>query len=174
MNDSDVRVYPPGVRAAYMGDLTAALVSEAELLSGIREVLQRQRVAVAENDVQALEDSIGALARAVLVAGELRELRSSLLRRLTGESEIRLDDPRLGGEEVSPALQDARSVLRRAAIRVAQELAVNRHIVSRAMRSGEEMIQRLFAGGASAESAYAELEGNDVSSRGGMLVNRSV
>ena len=157
-------------------ELVRALAREARLLGDLRAVLLQQRAGVATNDAEAVEASVHAMGRALRTLGDAQRLRTQLVGSVTGTANHDL-------EELSAALtgplatefREARGAARRAASAVARELAINQHIIQRALEAGEVFIQRLFSTVAQPNPVYdpgTKREGS-VMHGGGVLVNRT-
>jgi hypothetical protein len=117
--------------------LADALRSEYRLLDELVAVLQRQRCAVADEDLQTVEESVYSTHRVLNTLSEARRRRRSL-NRLLGES----DDLSTRGLEhalgarMTDELRAARDQLEAMAHVLSREVEVNRRVLREALNSG--------------------------------------
>lgn len=167
----------PAVPGPGWQELASALGHEADLLDELRESLLQQRSGVASNDVEVIEGSIQIMGRTLLALGEARELRERLIGHIAGEPVASLTDLEESLSRPLPdAVIDARSTIRRLSAAVAREVAINHHIVRRAMDAGETFIQLLFSSVADPTPAYmpSQKRSGDPPQTGGVLLNKRI
>lgn len=160
-------------------DLAATLNQEARLLDELREALLQQRAGVASNDAAVVESSIQMMGRTLLTLGEARQRREALIGRLAGQpvSSLSISDlEELLSQPLPANVQTARAVARRSGAAVAREVAINHHVVRRALEAGESFIQLLFSSVADPNPAYMPFHknGGDMSQTGGLLLNKRI
>ena len=172
-------VATPAARAgAIPASSLAALVdahhSERKLLDDLVAIMQRQRSAVAADDLQGVDDSVFATHRVLVTLGEARRRRRTLNTMLAGSEEVDARDlaDALGGH-VPVALQEARDALRTAAAALAREVEVNRRVLREALASGDEYMRRLVGGGDPRPEGYAPTPAAEPRA-GGLLLDRRV
>ena len=155
-------------------DLAVALHHEARLLGELREALLHQRAGVAKNDVELIENSIQAMGRTLHTIQEARGCRRSLIALLTDSSGTTLGDVEKSlGIPPPPSIDSAKEAMRVAASAVAQEAAINQHVIRRALDAGESYIQCLFSAVSELNPVYDPKEQTtDGSRNNAMLVNR--
>lgn len=155
----------PGVLAA----LADALASESRLLDELVGIMQRQRAAVAEDDLTRVDDSVHATHRVLLTLGEARQRRRSLNRLICEDDDlaIRQLEALLGGVLPAP-LQAARVALRRSAETLAAEVETNRRVLRQALASGDAYVRSLVGAVTAAHPGAAPA----ATSPGGRLINR--
>lgn len=158
-------------------DLAATLSQEARLLDELREALLQQRAGVASNDAAVVEGSIQMMGRTLLTLGEARQRREALICRLAGQpvsSPSISDLEELLSQPLPEDVQTARAAARRSGAAVAREVAINHHVVRRALEAGEAFIQLLFSSVADPNPAYmpSHKNGGDTSPTGGLLLNK--
>jgi hypothetical protein len=123
--------------------LTDVLRSECRLLQELLAVMQRQREAVAGDDLQAVEESVYATHRVLHTLGEARRRRRTI-NRLLGESDdlsIRsLDD--VLSTQMSEELRGVRDELELLAQALAIEVDLNRRVLRGALTEGIPSVSR--------------------------------
>lgn len=110
------------------------------MIDELTSVILRQRVAIQEDDLHAVEDSVFATHRLLLTLGESRKLRRSLNTLLGHDADISLKH--LGdvlGARMTSRLQSEREELQNAAQRLSYEVDVNRRMLRAAISNGESM-----------------------------------
>jgi hypothetical protein len=123
--------------------LTAALITERRLLDELIAVMRRQRAAVSDDNLQAVDESVFATHRVLATLNEARRHRRTL-NTLIGQREhisIHALDEALGSR-MTPALRDARDELHDAARALSREVSLNRRIVREALAHGEASARR--------------------------------
>ncbi len=134
--------------------LVDAFSTERRLLDELIAVMRRQRGAVGDDDLQAVDDSVFATHRILVTLGESRRRRRTL-NTLIGQSEdlgIHALDDALG-PRMTPALRAARDDLHSAARNLAREVSLNRRILREALDCGDAFARALA--GAEASPIYA-------------------
>jgi hypothetical protein len=157
----------------WLGDLSRALRDEARVLEQLRDAMADQRAAVAANDNDALDISVRGIARTVHTLEEARKRRASVMRYLTGNEDLPLNQ--LGhflGEPLPLELDAARAEVRLAAQGVAHEAAVNRVVLQRAREATDAFLQELFSAVARSDAVYGPGEPEEASEMPAMLLNR--
>lgn len=152
-------------------DLAETLAVESRLLSELRQVLMRQRAAVARGEVAAVDASVGAMGRLLPTIAAARQRRSSLLADLGVDKTSRLSQlDELFPEGLPDAMVAARAGLERVAADAAIEVHLNRDVLRRVMAAGDAYLQALFSGGA--PEALYQREGRPAPGAPGVFVNR--
>jgi hypothetical protein len=124
--------------------LTEALRSERRLIDELIAVMKRQRTAVGDDDLQAVDDSVFATHRVLVTLSEARRQRRNL-NTLIGQREdlgIHALDEALG-PRMTPALRIARDELHSAARSLSREVALNRRILREALAAGDAYARTL-------------------------------
>lgn len=153
--------------------LARALDAERRGIDELRQALGRQRAAVARNDAAALEQTADQVARAVATLGAARRTRGEIMLDLAGDAEAGL--PRLErtlGVPVPVELQDARAALLTAARAAAHDVAINQHVLRRAVHAGDLFLQRLFSSMADPMPVYARDATAPARGAPSLLINR--
>ena len=170
----------PAGRAASSAGTLAALVdahhSERKLLDDLVGIMQRQRSAVAADDLQGVDDSVFATHRVLVTLGEARRRRRTLNTMIAGSEEVAAQDlaDALGGH-IPVALQEAREGLRASAAALAREVDVNRRVLREALATGDEYMRRLAGSGETPRADYANAAGKAPAPRaGGLVLDRKV
>ena len=161
---------PTDVRA-----LARALDGEAKLLTDLLGVLERQRDAVAKDDLDAVDTTVFDAQRILLSLGQARRRRRSLLGLAAGNEGLPLRElPRLLGETMDMELASAIDRVTGIADRVQRQMALNRQILDGAIRTGDELLRALGTGGRKAGGYSHPTEAPTVGPSGGLLLNRQV
>ncbi len=161
--------------ALRMGDLAQALLYEANVIEELRQALLRQRAGVAADDAELVEASIHAMGRTLLTLDEARRRRGALTALITGSEPTPLEKlEAMFGGILPPELEAARTKVKRAALATAQEVAINQHILRRALEAGDAFLQRLFSMASDPAPNYQRNEGLAESApRSGLILNRT-
>lgn len=124
--------------------LVDALRDERRLLNDLMKVLERQRAAVADDDLGGLDDSVFAAQRVLRTLSEARRRRRTLLTLVVGDETMALDalDEALG-RNMTESLRTARGELQATARELAEELDRNRRILQGAISHGDRLIRAL-------------------------------
>jgi hypothetical protein len=151
--------------------LAEAITSESRLLDELAGIMQRQRAAVAEDDIDRVDDSVYATHRVLLTLGEARRRRRSLNRLISDNDElaIRQLEELLGGV-LPESLQQAREALRVSAELLATEVETNRRVLRQAMTAGDAYVRTLLGVEAGA-AGYRQTPAPEPRA-GGLLVDR--
>ena len=127
-----------------VGMLADAMASETRLIEDLTVIMRRQRRAVAEDDMQAVEDSVFATHRVLATLQEARILRRTI-NRMFGEREdisvSALED--VLGPRMTPAIRLLRDALQDAAMALSEEVSLNRDILRGALSSGDSYVRTL-------------------------------
>lgn len=117
--------------------LTEALATERRLVEELLGVIRRQRIAVTDDDLQAVEDSTFATHRILVTLSEAK-CRRRTLNTLLGQSEELgiLGLEKALGNRMTRELREARDALQQAAGTLSREVALNRALVGNAMTAG--------------------------------------
>jgi flagellar biosynthesis/type III secretory pathway chaperone len=155
--------------------LADALRSEYRLLQELITVMQRQRAAVAADDLVTVEESVYSTHRVLHTLNEARRRRRSL-NRLLGESDdlpIRELDAVLG-PRMTDELRVARDELEEVARSLSGEVEINRRVLRRALATGDDFVKALYGGPEPAIGYAAGPSATQPDRRGGLLLNRTV
>jgi FlgN protein len=153
--------------------LTDALRTERRLLDELMGVMRRQREAVGQDDLQAVDDSVFATHRVLVTLSEARRRRRSL-NTLIGEREdlgIHLLDEVLG-PRMTDDLRAARDELHDAARALSREVAINRRILREALAHGDTFARTLA--GAMQSPAYGTPPAPQVRTQAHSLLDRRI
>ncbi|MBC7842562.1 MAG: flagellar export chaperone FlgN [Gemmatimonadaceae bacterium] len=125
--------------------LSDVMGTERRLLEELVNVMQKQRAAVASDDLQALDDSVFATYRVLATLGEARRRRKSV-NRLLGEAEdMNVNDlEEILGDRATPDVIAARNALQDAAVSLSREVDTNKQVLRSAMDNGNDYVQKLF------------------------------
>jgi hypothetical protein len=124
--------------------MTEALTTERRLIDELIGVMRRQRNAVGEDDLQAVDDSVFATHRVLVTLSEARRRRRNL-NQLIGQPEdlgIHALDEALG-PRMTIALRTARDELHNAARALSREVSINRRILREALAAGDAFARTL-------------------------------
>ncbi|MDZ7630582.1 MAG: flagellar export chaperone FlgN [Gemmatimonadaceae bacterium] len=125
--------------------LSDVLGTERRLLEELMLVMQKQRAAVAADDLQALDDSVFATYRVLATLGEARRRRKSVNRLLGGAEDMNVNDlEEILGDRATPTVIDARNALQDAAVSLSREVDINKQVLKSAMDNGNDYVQKLF------------------------------
>lgn len=125
--------------------LSDVLGTERRLLEELMLVMQKQRAAVAADDLQSLDDSVFATYRVLATLGEARRRRKSVNRLLGGAEDMNVNDlEEILGDRATPAVIDARNALQDAAVSLSREVDINKQVLRTAMDNGNDYVQKLF------------------------------
>jgi hypothetical protein len=153
--------------------LARALESERRAIHDLRQALQRQRAAVAADDAAALEQSADHVGRAVTTLGEARRNRGEIMQALTGRTDSTfLQLEHAIGHPLPATLQEARAAVLGAALGAAGDVAINQHVLRRALRAGDLFLQRLFSSMSDPMPVYAPGASGPARETRSLLINR--
>jgi hypothetical protein len=166
----EMRQTDASARDASRGDgLSRALEKEARLMDDLASVLEAQRDAVADADVEAIEDSVYRLNRLIATLAEAQRHRRRLTALREGAPEE--EKPGLPGERPGdgPEVGAAMEQLRSAARAVSRDLDINRRILEHT----DETTRDLFAALRGPEATYDRDVGRRAAGPGdGFVLNR--
>lgn len=160
---------------ARLADLADALLYEASVIEELRGALLRQRAGVAADDAALVEASIHAMGRTLLTLDEAKRRRAALTALIAGGEPTPLDrlEVLLGGA-LPRDVEDARSLVKRAALQTAQDVAINQHILRRALEAGDVFLQKLFSMGGDPSPGYTRGERPlEPAPQSGLILNRT-
>lgn len=124
--------------------LVDVLQSERRLLEELVAVMQRQRAAVAADDLQSLDDSVFATYRVLATLGEARRRRRSVNRLFGRDEDFDMNELEAElGAQATPALLAARDALRECAASLAGEVQRNKAVLEQAMARGKDYVTAL-------------------------------
>lgn len=127
-------------------DLADALLYEAGVIEELRQALLRQRAGVAADDTDLVESAIHAMGRTLLTLDEAKRRRAALTALIAGGEAAPLERlETLFGGHLPREVEEARALVKRVALQAAQDVAINQHILKRALESGDVFLQRLFS-----------------------------
>jgi hypothetical protein len=158
-----------------LSDLAEALLYEASVIEELRAALLRQRAGVAADDAALVESSIHAMGRTLLTLDEAKRRRAALTALIAGGEPTPLDrlEVMMGGS-LPADVEDARALVKRAALQTAQDVAINQHILKRALEAGDVFLQKLFSMGGDPAPGYHRGERPMESSpQSGLILNRT-
>jgi len=153
--------------------LTDALATERRLLDELIAVMRRQRTAVGQDDLQAVDDSVFSTHRVLVTLSEARRRRRNL-NALIGQQEdlgIHALDDALGAR-MTDALRQARDDLYRAARSLSREVALNRRILREALACGDAFARTLA--GVESSPVYASHPAPQPRAQSNTLLDRRI
>jgi len=164
---------PTDSTPSHLDLLEDAMRTERRLLDGLIDVLDRQRSAVAADDLALLDDSVFAAQRVLLTLGEARRRRRTLLGIVTGEEDLHLVElEEAVGPGITASLRVARDELREAARRLAEAIGRNRVVLGSALSAGDRLI-KVLCGAPDKPAAYGA-PGHDAQAGGTLLIDTQV
>jgi len=135
----------PPRRESAVQVLSDVLGTERRILEELMLVMQKQRAAVAADDLQALDDSVFATYRVLATLGEARRRRKSVNRMLGGAEDMNVNDlEEILGERATPDVIEARNALQNTAVSLSREVDINKQVLRTAMDNGNDYVQKLF------------------------------
>ena len=135
--------------------LADVLGTERRLLEELMHVMQKQRTAVASDDLQSLDDSVFATYRVLATLGEARRRRKSVNRLLGSAEDMNVNDlEEILGDRATPAVIAARNALQDAAVALSREVDINKQVLRTAMENGNDYVQKLFGATAAPSATY--------------------
>jgi hypothetical protein len=136
----------PAPRLSLMDGLVDTLRSERRLLDELRGIMDRQRAAIAANDLQALDDSTFDMQRVLLTLGEARKRRRTIAERLGCDPD---SAPRTLAEALDTTRTGALGIscrdLEESARSLTRDVAVNRQVLQQGLAAGEQFIRMIAA-----------------------------
>ena len=129
-----------------LADLADALSYEATVIEELRQALLRQRAGVAADDAEMVESSIHAMGRILFTLDEAKRRRAALMTLIAGGGPAPLDrlESLLGGA-LPREVEEARALVKRAALLTARDVTINQHILKGALGEGDRYMQKLFS-----------------------------
>ena len=135
--------------------LADVLGTERRLLEELMHVMQKQRAAVASDDLQSLDDSVFATYRVLATLGEARRRRKSVNRLLGSAEDMNVNDlEEILGDRATPDVIAARNALQDAAVALSREVDINKQVLRTAMDNGNDYVQKLFGATAAPSATY--------------------
>jgi hypothetical protein len=162
----------PGT-ATTVETLVSAHHAERRLITELTGIMQRQRNAVATDDLQGVDDSVFAIHRVIVTLGEARRRRQALNRLLGGSDDLEARElaDLLGGGVLPPALQEAREMLRASAALLAHEVELNRRVLREALTANDAYVRTMYGGPPAPETISPSAA---PSRAGGLLLDRRI
>jgi hypothetical protein len=159
-----------------MDAFSEALRREAKLLLDLAEVLERQRAAVARDDLAVVDETVYSAQRVFRTLAEARRRRKALLDILGIDPEVGLDSlETVLGPRMTVDVGLARTELKEAARRLSSALTVNRQVLQGAISSGEELIKGLTGAGGADPGVYGPPATERPSSgESGLILDRQI
>ncbi len=158
-----------------LNSLSDALRREAKLLLDLQEILQRQRSAVAREELAVVDETVYAAQRIFRTLAEARRQRRALLEILGVDREVGVDDlDTLLGPRMTLELDLARSELKEAARRLSGDLQVNKKILQGAIAAGDGLIEGLKGGKGKDPGTYGPEAQVRSKGDGGLIINRQI
>lgn len=128
------------------GQLARALRDEHTVLEDLLATIERQRRAVARDDIDAVNDSVFAAHRLLSAYREARSRRRRAVILACGGGDGSVEDlSRSRGARVTEIERTASEALRDAARRLVDAVGVNRRLLQAAMSSGDTFLHLLTA-----------------------------
>jgi hypothetical protein len=161
--------------AATVATLAETLRAEARLLEDLVSIMNRQRDAVAHDDIDSLDDTVFSTHRVLVTLGEARRRRRSLNALLGGSDDLSLTaldeffDGNIPLEIRSAAtrLTDTAKVLQR-------EVEINRRVLRIAIEAGDRLVRVLMGAPLAASISYTPPQNARSGSSGGVILDRRV
>ena len=156
-------------------DLADALLYEAGVIEELRQALLRQRSGVAADDAEIVEAAIHAMGRTLLTLDEAKRRRAALTALIAGGEPAPLERlEALFGGHLPREVEEARSMVKRVALQAAQDVAINQHILKRALEAGDVFLQRLFSMAGDPAPGYQRGEhALEPAPQSGLILNRT-
>jgi hypothetical protein len=158
-----------------LSDLAESLLYEANVIEELRQALLRQRAGVAADDTDLVESSIHAMGRTLLTLDEAKRRRAALTSLIAGGEPTPLDrlESILGGT-LPREVEEARALVKRSALLTAQDVAINQHILKRALEAGDLFLQKLFSMAGDPAPGYVRTERTmEAAPQSGLILNRT-
>ncbi len=153
--------------------LATALTGEAKLLTDLVAVMRRQRDAVAQDDLERVDDSVFSIHRVLVTLAEARRRRRSL-NHLLGEG----NDLSIGALEaffdgdVPANIREAADELTEVARTLQREVDINRRVLRQAIEGGDQYVRALC--GVPPQPATSYNKHDAPRSTGGALLDRRI
>ena len=162
---------PAGRADAAVSAIADALRAEERLLGELVAIVRRQREAISNDDLDALDDSVFATHRLLLTLGEARRRRRALNELIGEGDDLSLDA--LGAtfdHAPPPSVSDAMTSLAAVATTLHREVDMNRRVLRHAIDSGDQMVRVLSA----VPDDPASYEGRPAAGNGGAFFDRRI
>ncbi len=161
----------PARRPRKLDELTAALGEEISLMRELRDALLGQRGAIAANDRGMIELSINRIGRVLLSIEAARKRRSSLAELM---SELERAGVTTAADELDrKRLGATREKLMELGKAVARDIAINQHVLRKAIEAGDAFLQQLFSDATSLTPVYKPSGNGESGGSNAVLVNRT-
>lgn len=155
--------------ASTVAALVDSLRTEAKLLGDLTGIMRRQRESVAKDDLQGVDDSVFSTHRVLVTLQEARRRRRAI-NHVLGEGEdlsvVALEEFFNG--ELPPSVAEAAASLRESAVKLQQEVSVNRRVLKEAIAAGDRQVQMLVDTAGGAKNAV------ETPASGGRLIDRMI
>lgn len=166
---------PSAHSAASVATLAEGLRAEARLLEDLVAIMNRQRDAVAHDDIDSLDDTVFSTHRVLVTLGEARRRRRSLNALIGGSDDLSLAalDEFFDGAvplEIRSAarrLTDTAKVLQR-------EVEINRRVLRVAIEAGDRLVRALMGAPLAASISYTPSPNGRAGSPGGVILDRRI
>jgi FlgN protein len=155
--------------AAAVDAILDVLATERRLVGDLTEIVERQRHALASDDLEGVDHTSHAMQRVLFTLHEARSRRRGIGRLLGGSDVPIRDIEDYLGDRMTDAVRDARANLRVAARRLSDAIEVNRRVLSSALAASDAYAARIT--GAPNALTYQETPAA-ATRRGGVLLNR--
>ncbi len=153
--------------------LYSALQAEHRLMDELKAALERQKRAVGENDIEAIEAGVGDVHRTLLTLDEALKRRRSILALATGSEDTPLSQVPEIARNPGGDLGQLATNLTRAAETVARELASTRVLLQTVIAEGDDYM-RTLAGGELEATVYRRGETGKEHPQGGSLLDQRI
>jgi hypothetical protein len=151
--------------------LADAMSSETKLIDELIAIMRRQRMAVAADDLEAVDASVFATHRVLITLNEARRRRRTLNHMLGEREDISIDALEdMLGSRMTLQLSGLRDSLRQAAHSLSHEVSVNRRVLRQALAGGDAYVRTLT--GAPTAITYASHTAAPDPINEGVLINR--
>lgn len=170
---ADEPAFPMDLSSAMEERLAEALRTESRLLGTLADVLDKQRAAVARDDLSGVEGSVHAVERVLMTLREARRNRGEVLSRmgLAGRGPLSALRDAFGAR-ISLELHRAIDELTRLARDIDARLQTNGRLLQRAMERGDRMVREVYTP-RSRESVYPR-SGSSEGPGDALLVDRRI
>lgn len=161
--------------AATVATLAETLRSEARLLEDLVAIMNRQRDAVAHDDIDALDDTVFSTHRVLVTLGEARRRRRSLNALLGGSDDLGLAalDELFEGN-VPLEIRSAAGRLTDTAKILQREVEINRRVLRVAIEAGDRLVRVLMGAPLATSISYVPAQSSRAGSSGGVILDRRV
>ncbi len=158
--------------AASITALANALRSEARLLADLVGVMRRQRDAVAQDDLDGVDESVFATHRVLNTLGEARRRRRSVNGLLGEGNDLSISalDEFFGGA-LPDEVREAASTLTDIARTLQREVDINRRVLRQAIDGGDQYVRALCGVPANPSADYS---GTSTPTSGGAILDRRI